>query len=118
MSVFPSLLGVREIADRYGAEEVIELIFADDVTGVEGEAVVVDGAGSGYGTFLPKMCTAPTSDLLPSDLSIYRSMYGKTGKRCHGETTERIRNVGTNGKRLVTYINPLWQLSSTEGENY
>ncbi|MPC56808.1 hypothetical protein E2C01_050774 [Portunus trituberculatus] len=55
MSVFFSLLGVREIADRYGTEEVIEaevlleveVLLADDEVEGEGEAVVVDGAGSG-----------------------------------------------------------------------
>ena len=33
------------------------------------------------------------------------------------EATERIRNVGTNGDQLVSYLNPIWQFSSTERLN-
>ena len=33
------------------------------------------------------------------------------------EATERIRNIGKNGNRLVSYMNPIWQFSSTESYN-
>ena len=33
------------------------------------------------------------------------------------ETTERIQNVGTNRDRLVPFMNPLKQFSTTEGEH-
>ena len=55
LSLFSFLLGVVEIADRYGAEEVIgvEVLVVVDVdleggeVEVEGEALVVDAAGGG-----------------------------------------------------------------------
>ena len=56
LSLFSFLLGVVEIADRYGAEEVIGVevlvvVEADLEVGgeadVEGEALVVDAAGGG-----------------------------------------------------------------------
>ena len=57
LSVFSLLLGTREIADRYGAEEVIavenlaevDLVLASDEAEVEGETVEVDEAGNGSG---------------------------------------------------------------------
>ena len=33
------------------------------------------------------------------------------------ETTKRVRDIGTNRSRFVLYMNPLWHLDSTEGEN-
>ena len=55
MSVFSLLLEVREIADRYGAEEVIavevlvevDVVFSGDEAEVEGETVEVDETGNG-----------------------------------------------------------------------
>ena len=55
LSVFSLLLGVREIADRYGAEEVIavevlvevDVVLSGDEAEVEGETVEVDESGNG-----------------------------------------------------------------------
>ena len=55
LSVFSPLLGTRDIADRYGAEEVIavevlvevDVVFSGDEAEVEGETVEVDEAGNG-----------------------------------------------------------------------
>ena len=55
LSVFSLLLGVREIADRYGTEEVIavevlvevDVVLSGDEADVEGEIVEVDEAGNG-----------------------------------------------------------------------
>ena len=52
LSVFSLLLGAREIADRYGAEEVIaaevlvevDVVLSGDEAEVEGETVEVDEA--------------------------------------------------------------------------
>ena len=57
LSVFSPLLGTREIADRYGAEEVIAVdvlvevdvlvVLLGDEAEVEGETVEVDETGNG-----------------------------------------------------------------------
>ena len=55
LSVFSLLLGTREIADRYGAEEVIavevlvevDVVLSGDEAEVEGKTVEVDEAGNG-----------------------------------------------------------------------
>ena len=54
LSVFSPLLGIREIANRYGAEEVIveevlvevDVVLAGDEADVGGEYVEVDEAGN------------------------------------------------------------------------